>query len=125
MSDDLIPVDVRNFILRHIDSIAQLEALLLLVHTPDEQWTADKVADRLYIGAEEAKDVLARLCSDGLISDTAGTHRFIGEPAAQRDVVERLSALYSRHLVPVTNLVHSKPAGIRAFAAAFKLRKDK
>jgi hypothetical protein len=29
MADELIPPDVRDFIQRHIDSIAQLEALLL------------------------------------------------------------------------------------------------
>lgn len=35
--DELIPVDLRDFILRHIDSVSQLEALLLLRAKPDEE----------------------------------------------------------------------------------------
>jgi hypothetical protein len=39
-------------------------------------------------------------------------------------IVERLAVLYARYLIPVTNIIHSSPRTIRAFADAFKLRKD-
>ena len=40
-------------------------------------------------------------------------------------LVARLSEVYRRHLIPITNLIHSKPRRIREFAEAFKLRKDR
>lgn len=125
MADELIPLDVREFILTYIESIAHLEALLLLVHKSEEKWTASSVAAQLYIDEEQAKAVLERLCDSGLAGCNDGTYWFNDEPSGQRDMVERLATLYSRHLIPVTNLVHSRPSGIRAFAAAFKLRKDR
>ena len=65
LADDLIPEDLRDFILRHIDSIAQLEALLLLRRNPEETWTAEASAKRLYISETDATHVLDRLCADG------------------------------------------------------------
>jgi len=65
MVDDIIPEDVKQFILERIDSIAQLEALLLLRDSPQVDWTANAVAKRLYIGEQEARVILQRLCADG------------------------------------------------------------
>lgn len=125
MADELIPVDVRDFILSYIESVAQLEALLLLLHKSEERWTAAGVASQLYIAEGQAKDVLDRLCGSGLADCNDGAFWFNDAPPGQRDMVERLAELYSRHLIPVTNLIHSRPSGIRAFAAAFKFRKDR
>lgn len=63
MADDIVPPDVREFILTHIESIAHLEALLLVVHQPAERWTASSVAGDLYIDEGHAKAVLDQLCS--------------------------------------------------------------
>ena len=125
MADELIPPDVRDFILAHIDSIAQLEALILLANQPDARWTISGVAAQLYIDESNAKPVLDRLCDDGLLRYDEDGFWFDGDPAGQREIVEKLSSLYARPLIPVTNLVHAKPSGARAFAAAFKLRKDR
>ena len=125
MADELIPPDVRGFIQRHIDSIAQLEALLLLLHQPHVEWTATGVAAHLYIDTDQAAQVLQQLCDDGLAGCKDGTYWFNGEVPHQRAIVQRLAVLYASHLIPVTNLVHAKPSAARAFAAAFKLRKDR
>ena len=125
MADELVPPDVREFILTYIDSIAHLEALILLANRPEERWTISRVAAQLYIDESHAKPVLDRLCNDSLLDCGDGLFWFNGYPAGQREIVERLSSLYARHLIPVTNLVHAKPSGARAFAAAFKLRKDR
>jgi hypothetical protein len=125
MADELIPLDVREFVLAHIESIAHLEALLLLMSKPEKQWTVASVAGQLYISDEQAKPVLDQLCGDDLVLCRDGIYRFNPAPPGQRGIVERLATLYRRHLVPVTKLVHSKPSGVRAFAAAFKLRKDR
>jgi len=53
MADDVIPDEVKQFILNNIDSIAQLEALLLLRNNAEHDWTVDTVAKRLYISEQE------------------------------------------------------------------------
>jgi hypothetical protein len=60
-SSTLIPEDVAQFIIEKIDSVAQLEALLLLRDNPEQQWDIAAVAKRLYIDDEQAGKVLARL----------------------------------------------------------------
>jgi hypothetical protein len=40
--------------------------------------------------------------------------------------VDELAVTYVRHLVQVTNIIHAKPSpGVRQFAEAFRIRKDK
>jgi hypothetical protein len=125
MVDDSIPGEVRDFILRYVDSVAYLEALLLLRRSPGEDWTVERTARRLYATEQEITDVLARLCDDGLVSVNDGIYRYDCASEEQRAAVERLAEVYTRHLIPVTNLVHAKPRRIREFADAFKLRKDR
>src|SRR5262244_1587167 len=115
MADDRVPEDLRDFILRHIDSVAQLEALLLLRANPDEPWDVAKAAGRLYADKQEAAEVLARLCADGLLQCQDGIFRYAPETAALRETVDRIADLYVRHLVPVTNMIHAKPRRIRQF----------
>lgn len=78
MADDLVPDDIRAFIVRHIDSVAQLEALLLLRAHAAEAWDAPKIAKRLYIEDGEIAVLLGRLCDDGLLVGQNGFYRFGG-----------------------------------------------
>lgn len=123
MSDEQVPEDVREFIARHIDSVGQLEALLLLRTSPDERWKLSTVARRLYTGERESRELLTRLCDDGLVSCSDDTYWFAASEA-QRAVVDQVAAVYSSRLIAVTNLIHGKTRRIREFARAFRLRKD-
>jgi hypothetical protein len=125
MVDDPIPRDVADFIMRHIDSVAQLEALLLLRANPHETWGANTTSKRLYTAEQEILEVLARLCEDGLLSCTEGVYRYDCASEQLRDIVDRLAGIYSQHLIPVTNMIHAKPRRIRQFADAFKIRMDR
>ena len=42
MSDEPVPDDVRELILRHIDLVTQLEALLFFRARPGESWESDR-----------------------------------------------------------------------------------
>jgi hypothetical protein len=122
---DLIPEDLRDFVLRHIDSIAQLEALLLLRRDPTDAWTADVAAKRLYITETEATNALDQLCADGLLNCADDGYRFDPQSDEQRQMVEQLAESYRRHLIPITNLIHGKPRRLREFSDAFKIRKER
>lgn len=71
-SSTLIPEDVAQFIIEKIDSVAQLEALLLLRDNPQQQWDVAAVAKRLYIDDEQASKVLARLREEELLVPEPG-----------------------------------------------------
>jgi hypothetical protein len=123
MSDQL-PAELREFLARHIDSIAQLEALLLLRSAPDTVWDAQGTAKRLYIGEQEAIETLAHLAAHHLLASDAAGYRFHPQTQELLDAVGLLADHYKRHLIPITNLVHAKPRRIRQFADAFKLKRD-
>jgi hypothetical protein len=124
----MIPEEIVQFIVEKIDSIAQLEALLLLRREQQAPWTAAALAQRLYISEKQTLDALERLRADGLVTVTTGElDTFHYEPVSRelRDLVDRTAAVYAKQLVPVTNLIHSKPkTRIQQFADAFRIRKD-
>jgi hypothetical protein len=129
MSDHFIPDDVAQFILEKIDSVAQMEALLLLRSHSEDQWDAQALAKRLYIDERQTAEVLSRLAADGfVIAIATEPPRYQYGPSSQelRHMLDRVSKAYAKHLVPVTNLIHSKPkTRVQQFADAFRLRKDK
>jgi hypothetical protein len=124
MTDEVIPADLRDFILKHIDSVTQLEALLLLRANPGESWDVARTAQRLYAKEAEVAEALARLCSDGLLHCVQDVYRCADVAPDLLAMVDRLAAAYARYLIPVTNIIHAKPGRIRQFADAFKFRKE-
>jgi hypothetical protein len=128
MVEDFVSPDVRNFILERIQSVAELEALLLLHKHDGETWSAARAADRLYIAEPAAMEILTRLATENLCSVEAEGFRFAPAGAEETALVGRLADAYARHLIPVTRIIHGKPARIHRFADAFRFRggeKDK
>jgi hypothetical protein len=127
MAEFRIPEDVARFVLEQIDSVAQLEALLLLRNDRDKVWNAPALAARLYIGEEETAHMLALLRDRGFVrqsGDDPTVFRYDPLSPELGENLERLAAIYAKHLVPVTNMIHSKPKPrIQEFADAFRIRR--
>ena len=123
----MIPEDVKQFILDNIDSVAELEGLLLLSRNPQTEWDIESVAQRLYASQQQAEGVLTHLFLLGFLKVKKGenvTYSYEPDSSNLAEMVERVAEVYSKYLVPVTNLIHSKPqAKVQQFADAFKLRK--
>lgn len=129
MTDDIITEDVKQFILHHIDSIAQMEGLLLFCADPQKEWNAGTIARALFIGEPEAAVLLARLADQGFIaaakSGLPSHYHYQPKSSEWKDMVEHVAVLYRQYLIPITNLIHSKSKSrIQEFADAFKIRKD-
>jgi hypothetical protein len=121
-----LPEDIRDLILKRIDSVGQLEALLFLWRDAAVSSDAATVAKQLYIGEKQAVEILEHLCAQGFAMRSDDTFRFQCASTELSSQVDRLAQIYKTHLIPVTHLIHSKAAGrIREFADAFKLRKDR
>ena len=125
MPQRAISSDLQNFLIKHFDSIAEIEALLLLRREPAETWDVASTAKRLYIDEPEAAEILTRLCEDGLLDCAGDTYRFQCRTPDLEELVERLAETYKTNLIGVTSIIHSKPRRLREFANAFKLRKDR
>jgi hypothetical protein len=123
MANETIPDDVREFLHKYIDSIAQLEALLLLRREISAPWDVAMVAKRLYVSNGDASDVLRRLLAHGFLKLNQQTYQYQC-PEELDSLVGHVADVYGRQLIPVTNFIHNKPARIQEFADAFKLRKE-
>ncbi len=124
-----ISEDLRRFILTSIPSVPFLEALLLLRANPGQQWSGDTLARRLYTSERTGQGLLDELCRSGMAERCAAPHEqlYCYAPASEalRVRIDDLAENYARHLVDVTNLIHSTlDRKAQQFADAFRLRKD-
>ena len=124
MADNPVPPEVRLFIFDCIESVAHLEALLLLKDTPEQDWDVSSLARRLYIGHAEATAILEHLTTCELAQRSGAGFRYHTRDAERRRLIDALAESHARYLVPLTRLIHEKASGIRKFADAFKFRKD-
>jgi hypothetical protein len=125
MASSGVPDPVKRLIAERIDSVPELEAVLLLREHPDRDWTASEAGQRLYVSTTVAAHVLAKLAQDGFLSNSEAGYRYAPSDELVQ-VVNQLAEAYAHHLVEVTRMIHTKPpASIRQFANAFRFRKDK
>lgn len=128
MKGNSIPDDVRRFVLTSVSSIPHLEGLLLLRDNRIPAWNADILAQRLYIGARQATDLLAALHHGGFlepIEGSPGNYRYQPAHLSLRLIVDQLAQAYREDLIGITNLVHSASSKkVQQFADAFKWRRD-
>jgi len=129
LNDPGISQDVRALIVERIDSVVQLELLLLLQATADRAWTAAEVAQHLRIDPAWAAGQLGELVGRGLAApatDAPYAFRYAPTPPALDGTVSQLVKDYAERRVTVITMIFSKPVDkLRTFADAFRLRKDK
>lgn len=124
-----IPEDIRRFVLTSIASVPHLEALLLLRMAEGEYWDDARLAKRLYISEKVAHALMTDLCRAGMIEPDAAvksavSYRFQPGSVALREAIDKLAELYTRQLVEITHLIHSKlDRKAQQFADAFTWRK--
>lgn len=123
-----LPEEVRRLIADHIDSVEQLEILLLLYQHPERTWDAEAVARELRIASISAGERLEDMAQSGLLARKDGKpveYRYAPESESLDAAVRGLSTAYSERRVTVINLIFSKPVDkIRTFADAFRIRRD-
>lgn len=121
--------EVLRFVTHEIDSVPELEALLLVWQTRPAVWTSAGLAKRLYILSEQAQVLLSDLSRKGLLSVVSGesaAYRY--DPGSdQRDLLmARTEAVYRKEIVRISTLIHAKPSSaVRDFARAFRLTREK
>lgn len=123
-----IPDNVLSFIDGAIDSVPELEALLLLRQDEPRLWSEVDLSARIYISREEARRVLETLCRRDMFVVEGDPPRFRFSPAkaGARELVAEVASAYQRHLTSIAILIHKKSsASVREFARAFDLKKGR
>lgn len=122
-----VPAHVLRFLEEHIDTVPQLETLLMMSDAQDRSWLISDVASRNYITEQRATDTLNALLRRGLMTLEGSPPRFRFNPVNDevRGLVAELARCYQTNLSRITTLIHAKPsASIKEFARAFDLKKD-
>jgi hypothetical protein len=127
MTIKALPDDVARFLSQHIDSVEQLEVLLLLHRAGDSAWTAEMVAAALYTQPTSAAHRLGALCDHGLL-EQVGRHppvyRFAAETLDRGELIATLADTYRERRVAVVTAIATNPMeNVRAFSDAFRLRR--
>lgn len=123
MASQYVPDDIRDFILKHIASVAQIEALLLIWSSPEEGWGLHQIAARIYTSEREAAKVLEALCADGLLVCRDGVFG-LNASAENIEMIRRLQEVYARYLIPVTDVIHEKSRTAHPTAGQLRLQGD-
>jgi predicted ArsR family transcriptional regulator len=121
-----------SFVLNHIDSVPQLETLLLLWASRPRAWSTEEVAKRLYISPGAARAILQELAVKSLIEpviepvpDTE-TYSYKSASEEQDLTLASLEETYRRETVPISSMIHSKASrAVLDFARAFRFTKER
>jgi predicted ArsR family transcriptional regulator len=129
VTDKGLSEEVKKFITDHINSLEQLEILLLLHSHPQQEWTAQAVSQELRLSQASAAMRLADLEKRGLlgVKETADPlYRYQPQKPDFEPTVDSLAKSYPDYRFTVINLIFSKPLDkIQTLADAFKFREDK
>jgi hypothetical protein len=119
--------NIDQFLQDQIDTVPHLEALLLLWNSRPKPWLVEDMAKGLYLAPEATKEILDDLVLKTLIVNVSGAcETYYYESIPDRDeLLAAVDSTYRRELIRISRLIHSKPsAALRAFAKAFRFKKD-
>lgn len=119
---------VDRFIVDEIDSVPQLEALLLFWNNRPKVWSAESMARALYVSPEVSRDILRHLAQRHLIAEiegTAGDFALNTDSEEKQQLLASIDEIYRRELVRISNMIHTKASrAVRDFANAFRFKKE-
>lgn len=111
MKDEPISNNIQRFINTSIDSIPQLEALLLIQKNPEVIWDFESLSRALFIQPKLAIEFLRKLCSAGFLRVLPNTnprsYEYVHPNLEVRQMLSELAEVYSKHLILITNMVHN------------------
>jgi hypothetical protein len=129
---DLNPQPEMNayeFILENIDSVPQLEALVLLWNSRPVAWSCEELASRLYLPAEKVSNLLQELVRQQLVAKLDSSpqkYSYFAASDEQNEMMRMVDSAYRHDLVRISTMIHSKTSpGVREFARAFRFKKER
>lgn len=126
---DASDIDLRSFLLEHVEDLEEFEILLCLYeHAGDAGMNLDDVTAAVRVPSVTIRSSLERLAARGLISCTAiapAVYRF-DAPSADREAFSRVAAAYRDNPLEVMRIMTSiavervRTAAVQRFADCFR-----
>lgn len=127
MAEEFSP-ELIQFIAQHVESLAQLETLLLMRQDPQRHWDCAELSRLLYITPDMCGGLVKELEQRGFVGrepETDGQFRYQPAHADFDRLLGELSAIYQERRVAVITQIYSRPQKkIQTFADAFRLRRE-
>jgi len=126
VASDAISTQVREFLRQYIQSVEQLEILLLLAGTPNREWTLGAVYEVIRSSERSVATRLDEFTEKGFLACTPGppaTYRYTPKNEMLRSGVTETAKVYQERRVRVVEAIFSPDLDpIQGFADAFKFR---
>lgn len=124
-----LPARTANFIRRYINSLEQLEILLLLSSAPDRRLSVEEIYEEIRSNRDSIQRRLDQMTAQGLVEPSGREEQRVFRYKAATpelvEAIEELSVVYKEHRVTVIELIFAEPPSpIQGFADAFRIRKD-
>jgi hypothetical protein len=104
-----IPEAVRNFLHSSINTVEQLESLLLMRKNRDHEFSVALLVEKQYTSELAATTTLGSLVASGLARPTEnGTYIYNAGPEVDA-VIEQLEKLYRSRRVSVISTIYNRP----------------
>lgn len=128
MSSDALPAAVKHLLARHIQSVEQLEVLLLLHSQPARAWTAPEVYEVIRSSEVSIAARLQAFTAAGFLVDEKGppqTFRYAPKDGDLRSALDMTATAYETWRVRVIEAIFAPESDpVQRFADAFRLRKE-
>lgn len=116
--------EFQTFINKNINSVEQIEVLLILRANPERVWTIDEISAIMRSSPNSIRSRLEGLAACELSAAVPGEGFRYAASGRLHAMVEVLAEEYAERRFSVIELVFSRPDAARTFADAFRLRED-
>lgn len=125
MANEDLPDEVSRFIISFIDSVEQLNVLLLLYRDPSREWSAAEITSELRSTEGSIGRRLEDLYSRQVLDVPKAFRHTYTVREDLRGAVAQLEVAYRERPLRIIELIYSQPPmALRVFADAFRIRKD-
>ncbi|MBS1972545.1 MAG: hypothetical protein JSU04_19720 [Bdellovibrionales bacterium] len=126
MSDNDIPKTVRDFVFEYIDSVEQLEILLLLESDSNKSWSLAELNGLLRSNINSVEKRISLLLSQGLIIKNEDSQfSFFLDDVDLKQTIHSLADIYKVHRYRILEMIFSPMKKSRDLAEAFRLSPTK
>jgi hypothetical protein len=116
--------EFQTFINKNINSVEQIEVLLILHANPERVWTIDEISAIMRSSPNSIRSRLEGLAARKLSVAVPNAGYRYAASGRLHGMVEQLAEEYGQRRFSVIELVFSRPDAARTFADAFRLREE-
>jgi hypothetical protein len=121
-------MDAHEFVQENIDSVPQLEALILLWNSRPVWWTCEELASRLYVPPDRVGGLLRDLVRMQMAAESETEppkFSYYSRSKDQDAMMMLVDEAYRRDLVRISTMLHEKASpAVRDFARAFRFKRE-